>query len=75
MLPAPQNGGSLCIGGDTKLGRQSIAARKSKVTVISQDTVMMLALYSRESEIIQKEKSCVHMKQYGYNLISSLQFG
>ena len=30
MLPAPQNGESLCIGGDTKLGRQSIAARKSK---------------------------------------------
>lgn len=30
MLSAPQNGGLLCIGGDTKLGRQSIAARKSK---------------------------------------------
>ena len=75
MLSAPQNGGLLCIGGDTKLGRQSIAARKSKVTVIPQDAVMMLALYPRESEIIQKEKSCVHMKQYGYNLISSLQFG
>ena len=75
MLSSPQNGGLLCIGGDTKLGRQSIAARKSKVTVISQDTEIMLALYPRESKIIQKEKSCVHMKQYGYNLISSLQFG
>lgn len=30
MLSAPQNGGLLCIGGDTKLGRQSIAAGKSK---------------------------------------------
>lgn len=30
MLSAPQNGGLLCIGGDTKLGRLSIAARKSK---------------------------------------------
>lgn len=30
MISAPQNGGLLCIGGDTKLGRQSIAARKSK---------------------------------------------
>ncbi len=64
MLPAPQNGESLCIGGDTKLGRQSIAARKSKVTVISQDTVMMLALYPGESEIIQKEK-----KLYPYETI------
>lgn len=75
MLSAPQNGGLLCIGGDTKLGQLSIAARKSKVTVISQDVEIMLALYPRESEIIQKEKSCIHMKQYGYNLISSLQFG
>lgn len=57
MLSSPQNGGLLCIGGDTKLGRQSIAAGKSKVTVISQDTEIMLALYPRESEIIQKEKA------------------
>ena len=75
MLSALQNGGLLCIGGDTKLGRLSIAARNREVTAISQDTEIMLALYPRESEIIQKEKSYVHMKQYGYNLILSLQFG
>mgnify|MGYP004672046863 CR=1 FL=1 len=64
-----------CVSAGTRSLDGNLSLReKAKVTVISQDTVMMLALYPRESEIIQKEKSCVHMKQYGYNLISSLQF-